>query len=169
MLRVISHPPPRTMFNGSSISSQPPNVPPTYAYGRQQQQQSEQTRISPQAIWQIYKSCTNLFLTRRLPEALAVLQPVVGDPSASIRQCPRRLRTKFWGLYLAILDAAAKTGAPEGKATWGLKEWPELVGKIRSGTVWDEVNRAYGDEGRVDAEVVVSLYVPALRCSAAWR
>ena len=157
------------MFNGSSISSQP-NFPPTYAFGRQQQQQQpEQTRTSPQAIWQIYKSCTNLFLTRRLPEALAVLQPVVGDPSASIRQCPRHLRIKFWGLYLAILDAAAKTGASEGKATWGLKEWPELVGKIRSGTVWDEVNRAYGNEGRVDAEVVVSLYVPALRCSAAWR
>lgn len=31
------------------------------------------------------------------------------------------------------------------------------MGKIRSGQVWEEVNRAYGGEGKVDAEVVVSL------------
>jgi len=157
MLRVIPHPP-RTMFNGTN------NIPNGYThpqnvatpYGRQAQQ-PEQTRLSPQAISNIYKSCTNLFLTRRLPEALAALQPVVNDPSASIRQCPRALRIKFWGIYLAILDAAAKMTVSEGKAIWGAKEWPELVAKIRSGAVWDDVNRQYGDEGRVDADVVATL------------
>jgi hypothetical protein len=143
------------MFSGDTSSdySQPPNV--KVPYGRPQ----EHARLPPQAISQIYKSCTNLFLTRRLPEALSALQPAVSDPTASLRQCPRALRVKFWGLYLAILDAAAKMGASEGKATWGQKEWPELVGKIRSGDVWEEANCTYGGEGRVDAEVVVTLYV----------
>jgi hypothetical protein len=144
------------MFNGNAISGGYSQPAAQAQYGRQQQQH-EPTRLPPQTISHIYKSCTNLFLTRRLPEALAALQPVVHDPSASIRQCPRALRIKFWGLYLAILDAAAKMGATEGKATWGEKEWPELVGKIRNGAVWDEVNQAYGDEGRVDADIVVTL------------
>jgi hypothetical protein len=166
MLRVISHPFPRTMFNGDDSSgySQPTHV--QLPCGRQ----PEQTRLSPQAITHICKTCTNLFLTRRLPEALFALQPVIEDASASIRQCPRSLRIKFWGLYLAILDAAAKTGALNGKATWGPDEWPKLVSKIRSGAVWDEANRTYGGEGQVDAEVVVILYaspfprVPSGRC-----
>lgn len=159
MLRVIPHPPHRSMFNGNNKApggySQPQPV--QMPQQRPQQQQRDHNRLSPQAISHIYKTCTNLFLTRRLPEALATLQPVIADPSASIRQCPRALRIKFWGLYLALLDSAAKMGSQEGKNTWGESEWPELVGKIRSGSVWDEANRAYGDEGRVDAEVVVSL------------
>jgi hypothetical protein len=146
------------MFNGNNIPGGGYNQPTAPRQQQPQQyQQHEPTRLPPQTISHIYKSCTNLFLTRRLPEALAALQPVVNDRSASIRQCPRALRIKFWGLYLAILDAAAKMGATEGKATWGEKEWPELVGKIRNGFVWDEVNMAYGNEGRVDADVIVTL------------
>ena len=160
------------MFNGSNKAPggysqpQPIQMPSRQHHHQHHQHHQEQKRLSPQAVAQIYKTCTNLFLTRRLPEALATLQPVIADPSSSIRHCQRALRIKFWGLYLALLDSAAKMGSSEGKATWGDQEWPELVGKIRSGTVWDEANRAYGDEGRVDAEVVVSLWVapcPAAR------
>jgi hypothetical protein len=117
----------------------------------------DQIYPAPQAIAQIFKRCTSLFITRRLPEALAEVQCVVADPSASIRNCPRALRVKFWQLYLAILDAVAKTGPSEGKAAWGLKEWQQLMGKIRLGTVWEEINNSYGDEGRVDPEIVVTL------------
>ncbi|KAF8241906.1 hypothetical protein K440DRAFT_591510, partial [Wilcoxina mikolae CBS 423.85] len=157
MLRVIPFPPPRTMFNNNS------NISTGYSqFSFRQESYScphlpDQIYPTPQAISQIFKRCTSLFITRRLPEALAEVQCVVTDPSASIRNCPRALRVKFWQLYLAILDAVAKTGACEGKATWGLKEWQQLMGKIRLGTVWEEIINSYGDEGRVDPEVVVSL------------
>lgn len=72
-------------------------------------------------------------------------------------QIPKALRIKLWSLYLAIMDAAAKMTPSEGKTMWGPQEWPQIVSRIRSGEVWEEVNRAYGDEGRVDAEVVVTL------------
>jgi len=156
MLRVIALPPPRIMVDGSNITfgySQPAFNKVPYASSHR----PEQCCLSPQTISYVFKSSTKLFLTRRLPEALVALQPVVTDPTSSIRHCHRALRIKIWRLYLAILDAIAKTGAYEGKATWGLKEWPKLVGMIRCGTVWDEVIRSYGDEGRVDPEVVLTL------------
>ncbi|KAI5821014.1 hypothetical protein BZA77DRAFT_257233 [Pyronema omphalodes] len=154
MLRVISQPPAR-MYPGSAPSPQV-HLPPPQSQ-QLQQQYTRPAALSAHSISQIYKNCRGLFLTRRLPEALASLLPVIHDPSFSVRTCSKSLKIKIFSLYLAILDAAAKTGANEGKATWGQKEWPELVGKIRSGQVWDEVNRAYGGEGKVDAEVVVSL------------
>lgn len=151
MLRVIPRPPPRTMFHGDN-----PN-----GFTQPEPLQLPQNKLNPSISAQIasrtYKTCTTLFLTRRLPEALVGLQPIIHGPPGSILCSPRRLRIKLWCLYLTILDAASKMTASEGKATWGQQEWPILVAKIRNGAVWDEVNHSYGDEGRVDAEVVTTL------------
>lgn len=65
----------------------------------------------------------------------------------------------MWSLYFAILDAAAKMGAEEGKKVWGAAEWRKILARVRSGAVWDEAIATYGGEGRVDAEVVNALYV----------
>ena len=155
MLRTIPYPPPRTMFSNESrpqhrSSYQLPNV------HIEQSPPPEKTSATVLAS-RTYKTCTNLFLTRRLAEALAGLQPIVEGPAGSMSQLPRALRIKLWSLYLAILDAALKMTASEGKVMWGQKEWPLLVGKIRSGAIWDSANRAYGDEGKVDLEVVITL------------
>ncbi|TGZ80921.1 hypothetical protein EX30DRAFT_371938 [Ascodesmis nigricans] len=104
-----------------------------------------------------YKNSTNLFLTRRLGEAMQGLLPIIDAEPGALNQCPKALRIKLWSLYLAIMDAAAKMTPSEGKAMWGAQEWPQLVARIRSGEVWEEANRSYGDEGRVDPEVIVTL------------
>lgn len=158
MLRTIPYPPPRTMFSNGDSSHFP---------NRHQNQQIPEVHVQPSAppeknsaaviASRTYKTCTNLFLTRRLSDALAGLQPLVEGPPGVMSQLPRPLRIKLWSLYLAILDAALKMTASEGKAMWGQNEWPLLVGKIRSGAIWDSANRAYGDEGRVDLEVVITL------------
>lgn len=113
--------------------------------------------LSPTQIATVYKSCTNLFLTRRLPEALATLEPIVAESASPRGKCPRALRIKVWSLYFAILDAAAKLGSEEGKKQWGSAEWRKIVQKIRTAKVWDEAVEAYTDEGRVDGDVVIAL------------
>jgi hypothetical protein len=118
-----------------------------------------------------YRQASSLFLTRRLQEALSVLQPLVtnttaldqanGDSSegAPIANASRSSRIKVWSLYLTILDAVVNLGLEEGKNTFGSQEWRSLVGKAREGKVWDDVvtDGYRGIEGDVDAEVVISL------------
>lgn len=61
-------------------------------------------------------------------------------------------------MYFAIMDAAAKMSAEEGKKVWGA-EWRKIVARVRSGAVWDEAIAAYGGEGRIDGDVINALYV----------
>ena len=119
------------------------------------------------------KQASNLFLTRRLSEALQTLEPLFtqsenqddatnGDtasPPALIQQAARTTRVKVWNLYLTLLNAIIELGPEEGRNTFGSKEWSSLVAKARDGTIWDEVvNIGYGGvEGNVDADVVSNL------------
>lgn len=64
-------------------------------------------------------------------------------------------------MYFAIMDAAAKMSAEEGKKVWGA-EWRKIVARVRSGAVWDEAIAAYGGEGRIDGDVINALYVVAV-------
>lgn len=152
MLRAIPYPPPRTMVSGDFPShAQQPGSP--VANG---QRSVRRPSDSPSVLAKTYKTCANLFLTRRLPEALSTLQPVVTGPAFS-KSTSRATRTKLWNLYLAILDTAVKMGPDEGKHVWGSQEWRKLVGKVRTGAVWDEANRAYGGEGELDGDVANAL------------
>jgi hypothetical protein len=113
--------------------------------------------MSPSTVSRVYRAATNLFLTRRLPDALLALQPIIADSASPRVNCSRTLRIKVWSLYFAILDATAKMGPEEGKRVWGAQEWRRIVARVRSGAIWNEAVQAYGDEGRVDGDVVNTM------------
>jgi hypothetical protein len=125
-----------------------------------------------------YRQAANLFLTRRLPEALSTLDPLVtppspssdddpvdrasrgeSEPQAPIATAPKGIRLKVWILYVTLLNAVVELGSEEGKHAFGFARWKALVGKARDGTIWEDVVQiGYGgEEGNVDAEVVVNL------------
>ena len=125
------------------------------------------------SVPRIYKQASQLFLTRRIPEALEVLEEIIQLQPASpnrepdndtqaappISSATKNARCKVWGLYVSILNEVVGLGAEEGKKAFGSARWKELVNKTRDGSVWDEVitNGYYGSEGSVDAEVVAIL------------
>ena len=123
-----------------------------------------------------YKQASQLFLTRRLSEALAILQPVIARPVqtngnttgehdavllAPIAMAAQTQRVKIWSLYVTLMNAIVDLGNDEGKRSFGQKEYKALVAKVRDGEIWEQVVRdGYGGrEGSVDAEVVYNLYV----------
>ena len=124
-------------------------------------------------ISKTYKQASNLFLTRRLPEALSTLEPILTNPQASdqalnedeppkrapIASASRSSRIKGWSLYLTLLNAIIELGPEDGKAAFGNSDWKSLVAKARDGSIWEEVVQiGYGGiEGNVDAEVVINL------------
>ena len=130
-------------------------------------------RKTPSEIPKVYDQATALFLTRRLPEALSKIEPLIsispssnGDSNdedrkgtALVAQASRSWRTKVWNFYLTLLNAIVELGPEDGKAALGNKEWKDLVAKIQRNTIWEEVvNAGYGgDEGSVDADVVINL------------
>lgn len=134
-------------------------------------------------ISKVYKQAAQLFLTRRLSEALSALHPVISVPSipedeqnrdddeplpqAPIASASSKLRIKIWSLYISLLNAIIELGPEEGKRAFGIKEWKALVSTVRDGDVWETVVKVgYGGrEGSVDSEVVNNLY--ALRTSEA--
>src|SRR6266516_4757089 len=73
---------------------------------------------SQSTISKIYRQASALYLTRRLPEALSSIEPVIRtsltsgdsgderDPSepAPIAKSSRKTRIKVWSLYLTILN-----------------------------------------------------------------
>lgn len=149
---------------------------------------SRPSRHQSSSIAKSYRQAAQLFLTRRLPEALSTIEPVItppspsdqpdghhadgDDPSASlapIATASRGTRVKVWSFYLTFLNAVVELGPEEGKAAFGAPRWKALVSKARDGGVWEDVVRdGYGGvEGDVDAEVVVNLYVwsPPSSCS----
>lgn len=117
-------------------------------------------------ISKTYRQASTLFLTRRLPEALTTLQPLITPPSsaddgepAPVASSSRTTRIKVWSLYLTILNAIVELEPEEGKDAFGSQEWRALCGKVRDGEVWEEVvrNGYHGVESDVDSDVVINL------------
>ncbi|KAF1917494.1 hypothetical protein BDU57DRAFT_444681 [Ampelomyces quisqualis] len=127
------------------------------------------TRPQASQLAKAYRQAAQLFLTRRLPEALSTIEPVITPPPqadssaiaghAPIATASRGTRVKVWSFYLTVLNAVVDLGADEGKAAFGSARWKQLVTKCRDGSVWDDVVRdGYaGAEGDVDPDVVVNL------------
>ncbi|KAJ3485276.1 hypothetical protein NLG97_g6848 [Lecanicillium saksenae] len=114
-------------------------------------------------ISKTYRQASTLFLTRRLPEALSTLLPLITPPSEGeptpVSGASRTTRVKVWSLYLTTLNAIVEMEPEEGKSAFGTQEWRALCAKVREGTVWEEVvrNGYHGSEGDVDSEVVINL------------
>ncbi|KAL9076537.1 MAG: hypothetical protein Q9161_000869 [Pseudevernia consocians] len=124
-------------------------------------------------ISKVYKQAEALFVTRRFPEALAAIEPLITLPHpqdgthideatadvAPITRANQKWRIKVWSFYLTLLNAVAGLGPEEGKTKFGGREWRKLVAKAQDGTIWDDVvNIGYcGMEGNVDADVVFNL------------
>ena len=131
------------------------------------------SRHSNSLVSKTCKHASNLFLTRRLPEALSTLEPILTAPRsadraleddepperAPIASASRSYRIKVWCLYLTLLNAILELGPEEGKSNFGIREWKDMVAKVRDGSIWEEiVQTGYGGiEGNVDAEVVINL------------
>ena len=127
-------------------------------------------------IAKTYRQAANLYLTRRLPEALSTIEAIVlpqhsshgnGDSHAApapVAGASRGTRIKVWSFYLTFLNSVVELGPEEGKHAFGSVRWKQLVNKARDGTVWEEIVRdGYGgNEGAVDADVVINLYVAFL-------
>jgi hypothetical protein len=134
---------------------------------------SATSRQSSSQISKIYRQASALFLTRRLPESLSTILPVITSISsdldlngniphseqAPITNASRTTRIKVWSLYLTILNAIVELDPEEGKQAFGSQEWRVIVTKVRDGEVWEEVvrNGYRGVEGDVDSDVVITL------------
>ncbi|KAF2448709.1 hypothetical protein P171DRAFT_518189 [Karstenula rhodostoma CBS 690.94] len=144
------------------------------------------SRQHSQHLAKAYRQAAQLFLTRRLPEALSTIEPIITPPAqedangapdadfagyAPIATASRGTRVKVWSFYLTFLNAVVELGAEEGKLAFGSTRWKQLVSKCRDGSVWDDVARdGYaGVEGDVDAEVVVNLATLLLTHSPSQR
>ena len=131
-------------------------------------------RTSP--VTRSFKQARELFLTRRLVEALDIIEPIITPPkptrsdhegqdetngvsSAAIATADGKDRIRIWNLYITILNAAIELGVESGAKQFGKQRWKALASKARDGTVWDEVIEAgYGGyDGNVDVEVVSNL------------
>ena len=133
-------------------------------------------RVQSSWIAKTYRHAAQLYLTRRLFEALNAIEPVVspdpktshetnGDYSETVIAAPvaaasRGTRVKVWSFYLTLLNAIIELGPEEGKLVFGSSKWRALASKAREGSVWEEVVKyGYGGaEGEVDGEVVTNLY-----------
>jgi len=136
---------------------------------------SSSSSISPTKLCsKTYKKASQLYLTRRLPESLSSLQPIItgespqddqytnGDYAAAVAPiaiAPSTWRIKVWNLYITLLSAIVDLGAEEGKNQFGQKEWKNMATQVREGGIWDTVVQIgyQGREGSVDAEVVYNL------------
>jgi hypothetical protein len=135
------------------------------------------SRHQSSQIAKAYRQAAQLFLTRRLPEALSTIEPIISPPSqddtngtyngngdltayAPVASASRGTRVKVWSFYLTFLNSVIELGAEEGKHAFGSARWKALVSKCRDGSIWEDVVRdGYaGQEGDVDGEVVVNLY-----------
>jgi hypothetical protein len=130
------------------------------------------SRAQSSQVAKTYRQAANLFLTRRLPESLSTIEPIISPQSpdgvvssenalAPIALASRSSRIKVWSFYLTFLNSVVELGPEEGKHAFGSTKWKALVAKARDGTVWDDIVRdGYGGiEGNVDADVVVNLSV----------
>lgn len=127
-------------------------------------------RQSSAHITKAYRQASTLFLTRRLPEALSTVLPLVTPPTveagdrtaepAPVAKASRTTRIKVWSLYLTVLNAILELDPDEGKEAFGTQQWKAICSKVREGHVWEDVvrNGYHGADGSVDSEVVINLY-----------
>jgi hypothetical protein len=127
------------------------------------------TRGPPSSISKIYRQASTLFLTRRLPEALSTMLPLVTPSSADVADdlhepapvatASKTTRVKVWSLYLTILNAVVELEPEDGKEAFGTQEWRSICTKVREGDIWEDVVRDgyHGVEGDVDSDVVINL------------
>lgn len=132
---------------------------------------SASARNSGSYVSKTYRQSSTLFLTRRLPEALTTILPLLTPPvappegvngitePAPVAKASRNTRIKVWTLYIAILNAIAALEPEEGKEAFGSQEWRSICTRVRDGDVWEEVvaNGYHGVEGDVDSDVVINL------------
>lgn len=126
-------------------------------------------------ISKAYKHASQLFVTRRFPEAFSVLEPIItpaqqangfkdsnedSQSQTAIALATTTQRIKVWSLYITLLNSIVDLGYDEGKRSFGQNRYKEIVNCVRSGDIWDTIVRdGYaGREGSVDAEVVYNLY-----------
>ncbi|KAI4737623.1 hypothetical protein E4T50_11890 [Aureobasidium sp. EXF-12298] len=131
-------------------------------------------RAQSSQIARTYRQAAQLFLTRRLYEALSTIDPIISPeaPESPFQQndhtdhhaapvafASKTSRVKVWSFYLTLLNAIIDLGPEEGKLIFGSTKWRELASYARQGTIWElVVKQGYqGNEGAVDAEVVVNL------------
>lgn len=140
---------------------------------------STSARNSGSYVSKTYRQSSTLFLTRRLPEALTTILPLLSPPPAPLEgvngttepapvaKASRNTRIKVWTLYIAILNAIVALEPDEGKEAFGSQEWRAICAKVRDGEIWEEVvtNGYHGVEGDVDSDVVINLYVSLRNCS----
>lgn len=137
-------------------------------------------------IARAYRQAAQLFLTRRLPEALTTIEPVItpsasfdykspvdgsanvnghaiggGEDLAPVASASRGTRVKVWSFYVSLLNAIVELGPEEGKTSFGAVRWRGLANRARDGAVWDEVVKVGygGDEAALEPDVVINLYV----------
>ncbi|KAI1384633.1 uncharacterized protein F4822DRAFT_415757 [Hypoxylon trugodes] len=131
---------------------------------------STSARPSSNNISKAYRQASQLFLTRRLPEALSTVLPLITPTTetsdvngltepAPVARASKSTRIKVWSLYLTILNAILELDSDEGKDAFGTQEWRTLCKKVRDGDVWEEVVQFgyHGVEGEVDSDVVINL------------
>lgn len=131
---------------------------------------SSRTSQQTNSISRAYRQASQLFLTRRLPEALSTVLPLITPQTdktssngytepAPIARASKSTRVKVWSLYLTILNAILELDPSEGKDAFGAQEWRSLCTKVRDGDVWEEVVQFgyHGSEGEVDCDVVINL------------
>ena len=168
-------------MNSSSGSSTVVMTSNGHSLYRSQDLSSSTSSLSPsrqgsQHFSKVYKQASQLFLTRRLGEALSLLEPIVSIPrnvdsngesrddealKAPISGASVSQRTKIWSLYITLLNSIVDLTDEEGKHEIGQKKFKDLVHQVRSGKVWESVvpDGYGGREGSVDADVVYNLYV----------
>ncbi|KAI1660327.1 hypothetical protein F4813DRAFT_349579 [Daldinia decipiens] len=131
---------------------------------------SATSRPSSNNISKTYRQASQLFLTRRLPEALSTVLPLITPSTESsnvngstepapVARASRSTRIKVWSLYLTILNAVLELDADEGKDAFGAQEWRAICKKVRDSDIWEEVVQFgyHGVEGEVDSDVVINL------------
>ncbi|KAH1321110.1 hypothetical protein KXX16_005652 [Aspergillus fumigatus] len=154
----------------------------SYMTTSQSQLSSSTSSLSPSKFFsKTYKNARELYLTRRLPEALSALEPAITVPQAHderyangddstppIASAQSTWRIKVWNLYITLLSSILELGPEEGKKQFGQKKWKSISSQVRDGQIWETVVQTgyRGLEGSVDAEVVYNLATLLLHHSA---
>lgn len=136
-----------------------------------------QSPLSPELSQALHQAST-FFVTRRLEEALSVLEAIIYCTSPDhehvstnstsqpelVASAPPRLRIKIWSLYITVLDAILKLGPEKGRDLLGDDRWGRITSKVTDGEIWDDVvKRGYhGHLDAVDADVILNVFVAFL-------
>jgi hypothetical protein len=85
-------------------------------------------RYSP--VSKTYRQASTLFLTRRLPEALSTLRPIITPPNsaddgepAPVTKSSRGTRIKVWSLYLTLATRSGERCAPKCETALSGRKW----------------------------------------------